>query len=132
MTHKNVLIFLFLILIAACSRKEAGINARSTQIQILNPTSESVYFKGDTIRIQGLITHTSFLHGYSVIICSPIDTHQNYFVENKHVHTDSIFVNTFWVDTLKNEQKLKLIIRAFLDHDGNSLESHILLQHNEK
>lgn len=95
-------------------------------INITSLQDGQAFKKGDTLKIQGLISYISQLHGYEVKLTSK-KTNKELFYYYEHTHSDKVSFNQSWADTLSTADTLILKITAEIDHDGNQGSKQLTL-----
>lgn len=87
-------------------------------INITSLQDGQAFRKGDTLKIQGLISYISQMHGYEVKLTSK-KTSKELFYYYEHTHSDKVGFSQSWVDTLSTADTIMLTLTAEIDHDGN-------------
>lgn len=107
------------IAFASC-QKHDDTPAQPNKLTIdINTLQDGQSFKtGDTLKMQGLISYITQLHGYEMTLKSK-STGKELFYYYEHSHSDKVSINQSWVDTLSHADTLQFILTAEIDHDGN-------------
>ena len=85
-----------------------------------SPADASMFGKGDTIHIDGMISHTIDMHGYEISIINT--SHNDTVVFNKHEHMDGkmFHIHEMWVNDVADHSNMTLKIDAITDHAGTT------------
>ena len=91
-----------------------------------SPTAGAMFGLGDTIHIDGKISHTIDMHGYEVSIINT--SHNDTVVFNDHGHVDGkmFHIHETWVNNVSDHSNMTLKIEAITDHAGNSETKEIM------
>lgn len=95
-------------------------------ITITSLQDGQAFKKGDTVKMQGLISYVSQLHGYEMKLMSK-KTSKELFYYYEHTHSDKVSFSQNWVDTLSTADSLVLTLTAEIDHDGNQGAKQLVL-----
>lgn len=95
-------------------------------ITITSLQDGQAFKKGDTVKMQGLISYVSQLHGYEMKLMSK-KTGKELFYYYEHTHSDKVSFSQNWVDTLSTADSLVLTLTAEIDHDGNQGAKQLIL-----
>lgn len=109
-----------LLLLASCQKDltpESG--TEDIVIKVESPIEESLFQHNDTIFIRAEISYTGPLHGYTMQI---IDTSTNAILYNyeDHNHSSGFHIDSYWINTLSESKKLKLVIDITINHNGDT------------
>lgn len=91
-----------------------------------SPQASATYGKGDTIHINGMISHTLDMHGYEVSIIN--SSNNDTVVYNKHEHMDGkmFHIHEHWVNNVSDHSNMILRIDALTDHAGTKETKDIM------
>lgn len=119
-----------LLLATGCQKKnEIPVQPDKVAIELMSPSEHQAYKKGDTVFIKADVNYVSQLHGYAVIITDKT-TGKTFYNNEDHAHGDHFSIDEYWVDTLGNSNEaLKLEVIAVIDHDNNTANKEIELEH---
>ena len=95
-------------------------------INIISPTANHRYKKGDTVQIKADVSYISQLHGYQIRLIDSATGFAVYDIDG-HVHGSNVSVDEKWVDTLSVSRTLKIQIMAILDHDQNASVKEVVV-----
>lgn len=107
----------------SCSKDETTVPETGVAFAISRPTLNQSYQPGDTVRVQGTITYTSSLHGYSVVILN--NDGDSLFRSGSHVHASTLQLDESWVNTQNSAQNLKVVISSSINHEGSKAVKEI-------
>ncbi len=93
---------------------------------ITSPLQNSVYYLGDTVRIQGSAVGTGVLHGYDIMIRRVSDGAQQYF-QHIHDHNDTLAISDWWKNSFSGVE-LEVEVKVTLDHHGNTQSAKVRFQ----
>ncbi len=131
MNFKNISIIAIVTLLTfsinACKDDEETVTPEPTAVtfDISDPVAGTMYGKGDTVFINGMISYDVEMHGYEINI---INTSNNdTVVFNKHAHSDSkmFHIHEHWVNNVSGHSNMTLSIEALTDHSGASQTKEI-------
>ncbi len=127
-TIKNITLLLAastIILFASCKDENPVTDSSpAVSFEFSSPGEGATFSKGDTIFINGMISHTTDMHGYEVSIINT--SHNDTIVYNKHQHMDGkmFHIHDHWVNSVEHHSNMTLKIEAITDHAGTK-------EHNE-
>ncbi len=128
--HKYPIVFLgSLLFIAASCKKTDGDDPDAGQVEILRtaPMAAQVYHRGDTVKMNAIITAPFELHGYELTIINE-NTGTVVYDEDEHIHDDHFTLASAWADTLVAATPLKVLLTVELDHNGHSKSDSVMVQ----
>lgn len=93
----------------------------NVEIKITSPSNGATFNHGDTVKITGIITSDTQLHGYNVIIknLSAGTIVEDEEEMNHHDHGANLTINHQWVNNVMDHSDMRAIIKVVLDHNGN-------------
>jgi hypothetical protein len=77
---------------------------------------------GDTLRIEGIATHSSEMHGYEVAIYKASDTSTVLYPASEHTHGTELKISKKWVCGLSDSTKLLVKLTVAKSHSGTDNE----------
>ena len=91
-----------------------------------SPEGGATFGKGDTVFINGMISHTMDMHGYEVSIIN--NSHNDSVVYNEHSHNDGkmFHIHEHWVNSVEHHSNMTLKIEVLTDHAGNRETKEVL------
>ncbi len=116
-----------LIFFGSCQKEEHNHNDSSVvtaNIDILTPVTNQEFDHGDSVNIKVNISSSSELHGYQLLLIrlSDNDTVMN-VAEHNHLNTYNVVKS--WVNNNSIHSDMKLIVKAFTDHDNNFVSKEV-------
>lgn len=82
------------------------------------PIENQSFAYGDTIKITGMITSETDMHGYNVRLID-LSTNMNLIDKVYHEHGNSFTFSESKKNTVSDTTQMTIIIDAAIDHDGN-------------
>ena len=119
-----------LSLVSGCQKKDdTPVQPDKVAIDLMTPCEHQEYKNGDTIFVKANVNYVSQLHGYAVTI-SDKNTGKIFYNNEDHAHGDHFSIDEYWIDTLgNNNEALKLEVIAVIDHENNTANKEIELEH---
>lgn len=117
-----ITIIITLLSVQSCARKDnSSVTPQTTdelKINIISPTEDATYKKGDVIPLQAEISYDGELHGYIVRIT---DKESNIVFETEgHTHDDKINIIETWINDISSSTELEVDFIAVIDHDEHT------------
>ena len=120
---KKIVTILFLNLViisisfSSCKEDEVPSVEPSVEFLIANPMVGTMYEKGDTVFITGMLHWEKELHGYEITLTN---TTQDSVVFTAHGHDDTKMLNItqMWINNNSSNSDMTLTIDALTDHEG--------------
>ena len=109
--------------------EEPIVETPTVQFNFTNPIPGSMYSKGDTVFIDGMISFENGLHGYEVSIVNK--SHNDTVVFNKHGHDHNTMfhIHDYWVNSVMHHSDMELQIEALTEHGGGKSETKTIKFH---
>lgn len=83
-----------------------------------SPEAGAMYGKGDTVFINGMISHTTDLHGYEISIINGSSDDTVVFNNHEHMDGKMFHIHEKWVNNVTDHSNMTLRIEALTDHAG--------------
>ncbi len=128
-TYYRILFIIGLLITAAsCKKSESSGDPDPAQVSIIRsaPQSSQVFHKGDTVKMNAVVTAPFELHGYELIVTNETTGAVVYDVD-EHVHDDHFNLEESWADTISGTAALKVMLTVELDHNGHSKSDSVMI-----
>jgi len=102
------------ILFTACKKEETPI----ATITFNEPLANDTVLQGDSLHVEGTITGTGELHGYTLSITNK-STGAVVYTGTASNHSDSYAFHEHWINNVTATAALEIKVDVELDHDGN-------------
>ncbi|HLO56710.1 MAG TPA: hypothetical protein VK169_20610 [Saprospiraceae bacterium] len=115
---KYLTIILISIFTLSCSKDESEeVDLKNTQISITKPTENLIVSKGDTLRIEAIITSDVSMHGYEIII-HDLATKTQQSIIDKHTHGKKLSITQSWITSNETLGEKEIEVVAIIEHTG--------------
>jgi len=116
---------LSIVLFVSCSKSDDS-TPPAASLVVTQPTLYQTYRPGDTIHIAATAHHVTAMHGCHVVITDA--SNDTLFHRHEHTHGTQIDVDMYWVNTLAEQQELKVLVACVLNHDGDEVKKELMVK----
>ncbi len=108
------------MLFSACKKEETP----TATITFNEPVANDSILNGDNLHIEGTITGTGELHGYTLSITNKTSGAVLYTGTATN-HSDSYAIHEHWLNNVTSTSNIEVKVEVELDHDGNKTSKTI-------
>jgi hypothetical protein len=108
------------LLITACKKDETP----TATITFNEPVANDTILNGDSLHVEGTITGTGELHGYTLSITNKTSGAVLY-TGTASSHSDSYTFHEHWPNKVTSTSNIEVKVEVELDHDGNKTSKTI-------
>ena len=108
------------LLITACKKDETP----TATITFNEPVANDTILNGDSLHVEGTITGTGELHGYTLSITNKTSGAVLYTGTASN-HSDSYAFHEHWLNNVTSTSNIEVKVEVELDHDGNKTSKTI-------
>jgi hypothetical protein len=108
------------LLITACKKEETP----TATITFNEPVANDTILNGDSLHVEGTITGTGELHGYTLSITNKTSGAVLYTGTASN-HSDSYAFHEHWLNNVTSTSNIEVKVEVELDHDGNKTSKTI-------
>jgi hypothetical protein len=108
------------LLITACKKEETP----TATITFNEPVANDTILYGDNLHIEGTITGTGELHGYTLNVTNKTSG-EILYTGTASNHSDSYAFHEHWPNNVTSTSNIEVKVEVELDHDGNKTSKTI-------